>query len=153
MVGLRVLLHRKNQLKPFFVPLLEEAKKRWNWRIDLFCDEGDGSDFKDLVGSSGKIFLMPDMEQPFAWETDEQAVLDTDKRIRAAEIAAGTPLNRLPLASQRTIGAAYVAPNWNVTSTPLVNKVLQDNLEPFRIARRFFRYADDILAESAPISF
>lgn len=150
MMGLRVLLHRKNNMRPFFISLLEEGKKRWNWQIDVFCDEGDGSEFRELVGSASKIFLMPDMEQPCAWESDPQAILETDERIRKAEIAARTPISRLPLASERNIGAAYVAPNWNVAATPLVQRILRDNAEASRIARRYFKYADDVLAESAP---
>ena len=43
-----------------------------------------------------------------------------------------------------------MAPNWNVKDTSFVKKILRDNLEPFRVARRFFRCVDDILAESAP---
>lgn len=150
MVGLRVLLHRKNNMRSFFIPLLEAAKQLWNWQIDVFCDDGDGSEYRELVGNAGKIFVMPDMEQPFAWESDPQAVLETEERIRTAEIAARTPISRIPLASERNIGAAYVAPNWNVTATPLVQRILRDNTEASRIARRYFRYADDVLAESAP---
>jgi hypothetical protein len=150
MRGLRVLLHRKNNMRSFFIPLLEAAKQRWNWQIDVFCDEGDGSEYRELVGDTGKIFVMPDMEQPFAWESDPQAMLETDERIRRAEIAARTPISRIPLASERNIGAAYVAPNWNVTATPLVQRIMRDNSEASRIARRYFRYADDLLAESAP---
>lgn len=150
MMGLRVLLHRKNNMRSFFIPLLEAAKQRWNWQIDVFCDEGDGSEYRELVGDLGKIFLMPNMEQPFAWESDPQAVLQTEECIRKAEIAARTPISRIPLASERNIGAAYVAPNWNVAGTPLVKQILRDNTEANRIARRYFRYADDVLAESAP---
>ena len=150
MEGLRVLLHRKNSLKPFFVPLLQEARKRWNWHIDVLCEAGEHPDYADSISSSGKIYVLPDMRRSLEWEFDERAVLETNKQIRQAEIAAGMSLNRLPLANQRDIGAAYVAPNWNVKDTSFVKKILQDNMEPFRVARRFFRNVDDILAESAP---
>lgn len=150
MVGLRVLLIRQNTFKPFFVPLLEAARKQWSWHVDVLCEAGDHPDYSDATAGSGKVYELPDMRQRFVWETDEQIIAETDKRIRDAEIAAGVSLNRLPLANQRDIGSAYVAPYWNVKDTSFVRKVLQDNLEPFRVARRFFRAVDDILAETAP---
>jgi hypothetical protein len=131
------------------VRLLTAAKARWGWRIDMLCQPSDRSAFRELVAPAGTLFTPPKLLKPAAWEADPERVATVDRRLREAEMATRVPVGQLVLAGEGTIGPAFVAPVRNLSSSPLTERLLADNTEPFRIVRRLFQFADEMVEVSA----
>lgn len=140
---------RKDRTK-FLVRLLEAAKVRWDWRVSVLCDVVDQRAFADLVAPGGQTVPRPHLLRVADWENDPVEVAATEQRMREAEEAAGLTTGRLILAAGHSIGRAYNVPVRNTRRYALVRRVLKDNDEPFRLARRFFRFADEMLAAADP---
>lgn len=153
MAGLRVLAmlpaHTEDRAT-YLVHLLAEAKRRWGWHIDLFCNPGDRDAFQELVAPSGGLFTAPDSFREATWEGDPQRVAAIDQRLSEAEFATGVPAGQLVLASQATIGRAFVAPVHRTNLTELSARVLEDNTESFRIIRRMYQFADELVEATRP---
>jgi hypothetical protein len=130
--------------------ILGQAKARWDLRVDVLCAKTDRNGFQQLVGSSGKFFLVPHLLRTQDWELDPEQVAATERRIHEAELAAGLPIGRFVMGAAHTVGRAFSAPVRMVRPYPLVRRVLKDNSEPFRIIRRLFHFADEMLAASDP---
>ena len=153
MVGLRVLAMLPNHIEgraEYLVRLLVTAKQRWGWHIDLFCNEGDREAFQDLVAPSGRLFIAPDFARPDSWEDDPKIIAAIDRKISEAEQATLVPFGQLILASQATIGRAYVAPVHRTNLTEFTAQVLEDNTEASRIIRRMYKFADDLVEATKP---
>ncbi len=132
------------------VKLLQTAKQRWGWRIDVFCQKSDREAYADLVAPSGQLLTIPNAVESAVWESDPVRVAAVDRRLREAEIATEVTAGQLVLASQATIGCAFVAPVQRMKLTKMTAGVLADNMELFRILRRFFQFADDMVETTAP---
>ncbi len=129
----------------FLTGLLEEARQRWDWQLNVLCDSIAEGAFKTLVEPDGATFALPHLLKEADWERDPTQVAATEQRMREAEIVTSIPTGRLILAAAHSIGKAYNVPFRRARSYKLVRRVLKDNQEPFRLARRFFRFADDLL--------
>jgi len=153
MAGLRVLAmlptHNEDRAD-YLVKMLSTAKRRWGWRIDFFCSKEDRKAFREVAAPSGKLLTFPDLLQAGAWESDPEQVADAERRLAAAENATQVTAGQLVLASQATIGCAFVAPVHRLAATETIARVLADNTEASRIIRRLFRFADDLVEENAP---
>lgn len=151
--GRRVLailpLSRKEKTKYVF-DILEMAKARWNWHIDVICQNIDKRPFDDLVAPSGKHYSPPHLLKVAEWEHDPNATAAVDRCIHEAEILTKLPFGRVVLAGGHSIGRAYNAPFRAQPRYRIVQKTFADNLEPFRIVRRLFRFADETLAAANP---
>ena len=129
---------------------LEAAKSAWDLEADVVCPKHDRQGFARLAGASGRFFFIPDLLAAQDWERDPEAAAATERRLHEAELAAGLPLGRFVMGAAHTAGRAFSAPVRTVRRYPLVLRVLEDNTEPFRILRRLFHFADEVLARSAP---
>lgn len=146
--GLRVLALPVSALplKPLF-----EAKDRWNWYIDLLWRYKERKIYKELVAPSGSYFEIPTMERE-SWEDDPRAVADIDRLISEVERATGIPVGQVVLASGVTVGSCFASSVIDLVSEPNLPQVSTkvDNLEPYRVVRRAFRFADRILNTARP---
>ncbi len=84
---------------------LEAAKNRWGLKVDAICAKLDQKGFAPLVAPDGRVFRLPHLLQPQAWESDPEAVAEVERRIHEAELAAGVPMGRLVLAAAHSVGA------------------------------------------------
>jgi len=151
--GLRVLALPSSGFAPekhyIFQPLLA-AKARWNWHIDILCSAKPPKEYDQLVAPSGRYFARPMMTEHEAWEDDPQAVAKVDQLIKEIEIASGIPTGQIVLAADSKIGRGFVAPVINLGRNVTSRIVERDNREPYRAARRLFRFADEMLEACAP---
>ena len=151
--GCRVLailpLSRKERTRYVF-DILAAAKTRWNWHIDVICQSTDKKPFDDLVAPTGAHYSPPHLLKVADWERDPKAAAELDLRIREAEILADLPLGRVVLAGGHSIGRAFNAPFRYQPRYRIVQRTFADNIEPFRIVRRLFRFADETLAAARP---
>jgi hypothetical protein len=134
----------------YLVGLLKTAKARWGWQIDMLCQPADRAAFRELAGPGGSLFTPPQLLEPAAWEADPERVAAVDRRLGEAEIVTRVALGQIVLASQGSIGQAFMTSACRLNPTPLSQRVLRDNTEPFRIARRLFQSADEMIEASAP---
>ena len=88
--------------------------------------------------------------EPAAWESDPEQVAEIDRRLGEAERISGFPVGKLVAAAPATVGRAYVAAVRRQLNSPMARKILADNTEPFRIFRRFFAFAEEVLEASKP---
>jgi len=149
----RVLFLAPAARKPhtrYLIRILETARGRWGWQIDVMCPQIEQAAFADLVKSDGAVFSTPHqlVEQP--WERDPEEVAATEKKMRESEVAANLPMGRVILAGAHTIGRAFNVTVRRSPSYAIVRRILKDNGEAFRILRRFFRFADEMLAAARP---
>ena len=134
----------------YLVRILEEARGRWDWQSSVMCPQIEQSSFTDLVKPDGALFSTPHqlVEQP--WESDRREVAATEQKMRESEVAAKLPMGRVILAGAHTIGRAFNVTVRKSPSYAIVRRILKDNGEPFRILRRFFHFADEMLAAAKP---
>ena len=151
--GCRVLailpLSRKEKTKYIF-DILEAAKARGNWHIDVICQNIDTKPFNDLVAPDGRHYSPPHLLKVADWERDPQAAAELDRRIHEAELTTKLPLGRVVLSGGHSVGRAFNAPFRYQPRYRIVTKTFADNVEPFRIVRRLFQFADATLAEAKP---
>jgi hypothetical protein len=153
MTGRRVLAllpPSKKEQTQTIIGFLEAAKARWDIEVDVVCLEIDRGGFERLAAPADRFFFVPHLLQPQDWERDPEQVAAVEGRIHEAELAAGHPIGRLVLGAAHNIGRAFNAPMRHWRRYAIVRRVLRDNSEAFRIARRLFRFADDVLAVAAP---
>ena len=84
------------------------------------------------------------------WERDPQSVADVERKIHDAELAAGLPLGRCILAGAHNVGRSFNLTLRYSNRYPLVQRVAEDNIEPFRIFRRLFHFCDETIARVNP---
>jgi hypothetical protein len=130
--------------------VLEAAKERWNWQIDVVCGYLDQNAFRKLVGPDGRTFSPPPLLQVQPWENDAQATADLERRMGQAETVTGVPIGRVILAGSHSVGRAYTASVRHPPRYRIVQRVLADNAEPYRIVRRLFNFAEELLEERRP---
>lgn len=153
MTGLRVLAMLPAYTEDratYLVRLLTAAKQRWGWHVDLFCSPSDRDAFGELTTPAGKLFTAPDSFRQATWEGDPQSVATINHKLSEAEFATGVPAGQLILASQATIGRAFVAPVQHTNLTEFSARVLEDNTEAFRIIRRMYQFADELVETAKP---
>jgi hypothetical protein len=134
----------------YVVGPLAAAKAHWCWHIDILCRASDREAYRELAGPSGKIFAQPKLLEVKPWEADPAAVSNLDLQLWDAETAAHIPAGQIILSGSATIGRAFVASVRHLNETPVGRRVLRDNEEPFRIVRRLFKFAEELLDASAP---
>lgn len=142
-------LSRKDRTRYVF-QVLAGAKQRWNWNIDVICQNFDKRAFDDLVAPAGRLYSPPHLLKIADWERDPAAVAELTKRIHEAELAAGLPFGRLILAGAHSVGRVYNLMLRYSNRYPLVQRVAKDNIEPFRIFRRLFRFCEETLDRAKP---
>jgi len=142
-------LSKKDQSR-HLVRVLEAAKQYWNWRVSVICEGLDGNAFTRLTSGGGQVFPRPHLLKVMPWEYDEARCASMEQRIGEAEIASGVPMGRVVMASAHNIGRAFNLSTRTLRAYPLVRLVLKDNKEPYRIARRLFHFADEVLAATKP---
>jgi hypothetical protein len=142
-------LSRKERTRYVF-QILAAGKERWNWAVDVVCQNVDRRPFDDLVAPSGRHFSPPHLLKLTDWERDLDAADGVARKIHEAELAAGLPIGRLILAGAHSVGRSYNVMLRYSNRYPLVQRVGKDNLEPFRIYRRLFQFCDRTLDQSAP---
>ncbi len=151
--GSRVLailpLSRKERTRYVF-DILDAAKARWDWHVDVICQHVDKKPFNDLVAPAGGHFSPPHLLKVADWERDPKAVAELDRRIHEAETLTKLPLGRVVLAGGHSIGRAFNAPFRYQPRYRIVQRTFADNVEPFRIVRRLFRFADETLSATNP---
>lgn len=140
---------KKDRAK-FMIGQLAAMKERWGCTISVMCEGVDRKAFGDLVAPDGEAIARLHLIKEAAWERDPEACAAVDAMMREAERATGVPTGRLILAASHSIGRAYSLPVRNVRRYALVRRIMRDNMEPFRIARRAFRYADALLEKAQP---
>lgn len=142
-------LSRKERTKYIF-EILKAGKCRWDWNIDVVCQLTDQKPFEDLVAPSGRLFTPPHLLKVAPWERDTATSAEVSRRIAEAESMTDIPLGRAILAGGHGIGRAFNAPFRFQPGYAIVRKTFKDNMEPFRILRRLFEFADRTLEQSAP---
>ncbi|HZS64115.1 MAG TPA: hypothetical protein VFA53_06410 [Xanthobacteraceae bacterium] len=140
---------KKDRVKPLAGPLLA-GKARWNWRVSAICAALDSQAYQELIAPDGLIIAKPHLLKPASWESNPAEVERTEKMLREAERITGVPLGRVVLAGAHSIGRAFNLPVRHVRHYALVRRILRDNTEAFRIAKRLFRFADDMLEAAKP---
>jgi Capsule polysaccharide biosynthesis protein len=153
MMGRRILVllppSTKDRTKTI-IGFLEAAKMRWGLQIDVVCSKIDRRGFEQLAAPSSRLYVPPHLLQAQDWERDPERVAVTERRIHEAELAAELPIGRVVMGAAHTVGRAFSAPVRTLRRYPLVRRVLKDNSEPFKIVRRLFHFADEVLAASEP---
>lgn len=130
--------------------LLAAGKRRWNWKVSVLCGRLEAGNFENLVGSDGSTALQPYLLKEQPWEHDPQEVERVERLMREAEVAAAFPTGRIILAAAHSVGRGYNAEVRHLRRYALVRRIIADNAEPFRIVRRMFRFADDMLDSMKP---
>ncbi|MEJ2374196.1 MAG: hypothetical protein P8Y71_01900 [Pseudolabrys sp.] len=153
MQGLHVLAvlppFKKDRTKQL-LGLLKPAKARWNWRVSVLCDGIERKAYGGLVAPDGAIFAKPHLLRAGSWEDDSGEVRKTEDAMRDAERIAGTTAGRIILAAGHSVGRGFNLSVRHIRKYALVRRVLRDNTEPFRIVRRLFRFADEMLDSAKP---
>jgi hypothetical protein len=151
--GLRVLAvlppARKERAK-YILQLVEAAKKRWDWNVNVMCPDVDRKPFERLVAPEGRIYSRPPQLKLGDWERDSEAVALAVRRLREAELITRLPIGHCILAGAHTVGRAFNAAVRYAPRYAIVRHVLRDNTESVRIVRRLFRFADALLEECRP---
>ncbi|MGD9921903.1 MAG: hypothetical protein AB7V13_10700, partial [Pseudorhodoplanes sp.] len=137
-------------LGKYLVAMLAAGKQRFDWSVSVLAPTVDTRPFKALAGADGEVVLPPHFLREAEWERDPKSVAEVERRIREAETRTGFPVGRVILAAGHSIGRAYSLPFQHFNRYPMIQRVLKDNEEPLRIARRFFRFADDLLDRTKP---
>jgi CDP-glycerol glycerophosphotransferase (TagB/SpsB family) len=147
---LAVLPLGSKDLGKYLTGLMAAGKDRFGWRVSVLSSTADTRSFAKVVAPQGEIFVQPPLLREAEWESDPHAAHDVDRAIRAAETKTGMPLGQVILAAGHSIGRAYSAPYLYFNRYPMLLRVLRDNEEPHRVARRLFRFADDMLERDKP---
>lgn len=153
MEGLRVLALPSSGVAPekhyIFWPL-RVAKEHWNWRVDILCSASTPNEYEKLIAPSGQFFVRPTLSEHLPWEDDPKFVAELDLRIRDTELATGVPTGQVVLAADSKIGRGFVDPVISLSDNRTARRVDEDNLEPYRIVRRLFHFAEEMLDASKP---
>jgi hypothetical protein len=134
----------------YLVRLLAALKARWQWKISILCPADDHDAFRPLTEPAGRLFTTLNYRKDCDWETDPAAVERVEARLSEAERASGVPVGQLLLAAQANIGCAFSLPHLKLKPSALTNRVLGDNEEPYRLYRRLFGFADDLVEGAKP---
>lgn len=137
---------RTKQLLDFLAP----AKARWNWRVSVLCDGIERKAYRELIAPDGTTFAKPHLLRAESWEDDPREVTRTEETMHDAERAASTTVGRIILAAGHSVGRGFNLSVRHIRKYALVRRVLRDNTEPFRIVRRLFRFADEMLETAKP---
>jgi hypothetical protein len=137
----------------YLVNVLAAARARWDWQVDIICTASNKEDFRPLVEPSGRVFVNRGYTKTADWESDPERVAQVEANLRDAELTTGVPVGQFLLASPASIGCAFMLPHMKVKPSELSNRVLSDNTEPYRIYRRMFGFAEQLLQESNPDLF
>jgi CDP-glycerol glycerophosphotransferase (TagB/SpsB family) len=147
---LAVLPLGNKDLGKYLVGLIAAGKERFGWTVSVLSSTADTRSFAKLVAPQGEIFVQPPLLRAAEWESDPKAAHEVLRAIRTAESKTGMPLGRVILAAGHSIGRAYSAPFQYFNRYPMLLRVMRDNSEPYRIARRLFHFADDMLERNRP---
>lgn len=151
--GLRVLamLPSANEERAdYLVRLLSEMKERWNWRVSVLCPPDDREAFQTLVEPHGHSYATANYRKVSEWENEPEAVARVDELLREAELAAQVPVGQMVLGAAANIGCAFTLPYVKQKSSNLTDRVLADNSEPFRLYRRLYGFAEELLDKAQP---
>lgn len=153
LVGLRLMavlpLSRKDRTK-YIYSVLAAAKARWNWNIDVVCQVTDRRPFEKLVAPSGKLYSPPHLLKVADWERDPSTAAAVVERVHESELAANLPIGRMVLAGAHSVGRAFNLKLRYSNRYPLVQRMSRQNLEPFRVYRRLFKFCDDAIVSANP---
>jgi hypothetical protein len=140
----------KKERSRFLIQLLEAGKERWDWRVSVLCDGIEREDCRALVAPGGQAIERPHLLREMAWERDPAAVERVEETMREAERAAGLASGGVILAAGHSVGRGYNLPVRHMRKYALVRRVTRDSAEPFRIIRRLFQFADEMLDKAKP---
>jgi hypothetical protein len=139
------------KLSQHFRSILIAIKTHWDWRLNMLCESRDREWYKELVQTSGVIFTRPSiLESPAPWEANAEETNAVDRHLWEAELSARLPSGQILLAAQATIGRAFVAPYRFTRRSAISRRVLNDNMEPIKIVRRLYRFAEEVLDACVP---
>lgn len=147
---LAVLPLGNKDLGKYLVGLLNAGKERFDWSVSVLSLTADTGPFGELVSPLGEIFIQPPLLREDAWEREPLEVGRVQRSIAEAESKTGMPLGQVILAAGHSIGRAYSAPFQYFNRYPMLLRIMRDNEEPERIARRLFRFADEMLERNKP---
>jgi hypothetical protein len=134
----------------YLASLVAEMKERWDWRVSVLCARGDVEAFRSLSAPNGRTFVIPNFRKPQDWESDPQRAPQIDTYLHEAELAAGVAVGQLVLGCAGNIGCAFTLPYAKQKGSNLVKRVLADNTEPFRLFRRLYGFAEEVLDAAQP---
>lgn len=129
---------------------IEAAKRRWGWTVSGLYLGSDRAAYQPLVAPQGKLFTRPGFLEVADWEGDPAKVEAMDRKISEAERASGVPVGQLICGSASTIGRGYVVSARHRLGSPMARRILDDNMEPYRIFRRFFAFGETMLDDAKP---
>jgi hypothetical protein len=151
--GLKVLVMLPSSTEEradYLARLVQVMKDRWDWRLSVLCARGDVEAFRPLTEPHGQIFASPHFRKPHDWENDPQASARIDELLFQAELAAEVTVGQLVLGCAANIGSSFTLPYTKQKHSNLAKRALADNSEPFRLFRRLYGFAEQVLDEAQP---
>lgn len=134
----------------YMLSLFEAAKERWNWRVSGISEQLDEGSFKKLTAPDGIVVPRPYYLRDGDWASDPALLEEVDADLAEAEAAAAVPIGQAILAGAHSAGRAYNVPFRYANQYPLVRQMLSDNLSPFRLIRRLFKFSEDTIGRLKP---
>ncbi|MFM2128783.1 MAG: hypothetical protein RL477_329, partial [Pseudomonadota bacterium] len=134
----------------YFDSLLTRARERFGWQIGVLCKFIDRRRYTHLAATPAAIHLIPHWHDPQPWEADAAEVTALEQLVRECEDRSGVALNRMLLAAERDLGAAYNLGSHYFPRHGGVRELLADNKLPARVALRVFRFVRDALDAEKP---
>lgn len=134
----------------YMLSLVEAAKKKWNWRISGVCEQLDEGAYKKLTAPDGVIVSRPYYLKDGDWAYDSELLNQVNADLAEAETIAGVTTGQAILAGAHSAGRAYNVPFRYANQYPLVRQMLSDNLSPFRLIRRLFKFSEDTIDRLKP---
>ena len=132
------------------VALAEAGKSKWNWRVSGICEQLDENAFKSLCAPNGTVVSRPYYLKDGAWAADSKLLKQVDEDLAQAEAASSIPAGQAILAGAHSVGRAYNVPFRYANQYPLVLQMINDNLAPFRLFRRLFKFSEDTIDRLKP---
>lgn len=151
--GLKVLVMlpaSTEERADYLARLIAVMKDRWDWQVSALCTRKDAEALEPLIKPHGRAFLIPQFRKPHEWESDPQASARIDKLLFEAELAAQVAVGQFILGCAANIGSAFTLPYTKQKHSSLAKRALADNSEPFRIFRRLYGFAEEVLEELQP---
>ena len=123
----------------YFDSLLARGRERFGWRIGVLCKFIDRRRYTHLAETPAAIHLIPHWLDAQPWENDAAEVAALEQLVRECEEASGVALNRLLLAAERDLGAAFNLGSHYFPRHSGVRELLADNQLPARVDRKSTR--------------
>lgn len=130
-----------------------------NLRVMSVCGGGDDAGLNALLAAGRRDLgwrvelAQLDMARAFqrqSFEDDSNAVAGLDAFIGDCERASGVPSGRIVLAGAHDIGRGFYAADLSSIGNGPGHRFLADNSEPFRVVRRMFAQARDLVSDCQP---